>query len=82
MPTITSAIVAQALIAVTGLTAAWLSNSPRFKARRWACVISLIGQPAWLYTAWQSQQWGVILVTIGYTVAFIRGVHTYWIHPP
>lgn len=80
--TITTGMAMQVAIACTGLLAAWLNNSPAFSTRRWACLISLIGQPAWFYTAWHSQQWGVLLLSIGYTVASIRGVNTYWVHPP
>jgi hypothetical protein len=71
----------QIAIAVIGVMAAWINQDPTERTRRWACVIGLTGQPFWAYSAWQASQWGVLAVTAGYTVAFLRGIHLYWLTP-
>ncbi|OQY19600.1 MAG: hypothetical protein B6I36_03735 [Desulfobacteraceae bacterium 4572_35.1] len=72
-------IVEQVLIAVTGVTAIWLSQEKLEKRRRYACIVGLIGQPLWFHTSWQAQQWGIFILAFFYTWAWIRGVRLYWL---
>lgn len=71
-------MIEQTIIAVCGISSVWLSQSAHFNARRWACVLGLLAQPAWLYATWVAQQWGLVILAIIYTVAWARGVRTYW----
>jgi hypothetical protein len=71
--------IVQIAIAVIGVLAAWINQDPTERTRRWACVIGIVGQPFWFYTAWQANQWGVLAVTAGYTLAFMRGIKVYWL---
>jgi hypothetical protein len=72
----------QAVIAVFGVAAVWLSQDSREKFRRWAPVCGLISQSAWLYASYTAQQWGVLALTVLYTVAWANGMRTYWFKKP
>lgn len=69
----------QIVITLTGIAAIWLANDPRESWRRYACLFGLAGQPAWIYTAWESEQWGVVLLTAVYTVAWGKGFVGQWV---
>ena len=68
----------QLAIVVTGCVAIWLVNEPREALRKWASVVGLIGQPFWFYSSWTSEQWGILVVTVVYTLAWIRGFRHAW----
>lgn len=72
-------MIAQIAIALTGVTAIWLSQSQSAQARRFACLFGLAGQPFWFYSAWQAEQWGIFVLCILYTVSWARGVKTNWL---
>jgi len=65
-------------IAMFGITAVWLSQDKSERYRKWAPLFGLLSQPFWFYTAWINQQWGVFLLSVVYTVCWLRGVRTYW----
>lgn len=69
----------QLAIMFTGVLAAWINQDRRERVRRWACVIGLAGQPFWLYAGWKAQQWGALIVSAGFTVAYLRGVAGMWL---
>ena len=68
----------QVLIAACGITSVWCSQSATDAVRRWACVAGLIAQPAWLYASVNASQWGIALLSLVYTAAWLRGVRVYW----
>ena len=68
-------------IALTGVTAIFLAQSKHEKARRYACFFGLAGQPFWIYSALTAEQWGVLALTMLYTLAWWKGVWSYWIKP-
>lgn len=72
-------MIEQFAIALTGVTAIWLSQSRSVKARRFACLFGLAGQPFWFWAAISAQQWGIVVLCCFYTVAWARGVWTNWI---
>lgn len=69
----------QFAIALTGVAAIWLSQDKRESWRRYSCVLGLIGQPFWFYSSWKAQQWGIFILSIFYTWAWIRGLRMYWL---
>lgn len=71
-------MLAQLGIAMFGLSALWMAvgNNPR--ARRWACIVGLGGQPFWIWFALSSEAWGVLLLTAGYTAVYLRGAWVQW----
>lgn len=68
-------------IALTGVTAIFLTQSKTEKLRRYACLFGLAGQPFWIYSALAAHQWGVLALTVLYTLAWWKGVWTHWIKP-
>lgn len=60
-------------IAVLSIAAAYLvaSTGPW---QRWGFVIGLISQPLWFIASWRARQYGVLLVAIFYTGAWIQGI--------
>jgi hypothetical protein len=74
-------VIEQVAIAFTGVTAIFLTQSRSEKARKFACLFGLVGQPFWIYAAWAASQWGILLLTAFYTTAWAKGVWTHWIKP-
>lgn len=67
------------MIALTGVSAIWLSQSKRTDYRKYASILGLIGQPFWFYSSFASEQWGIFLLSFFYTMAWARGFYNYWI---
>lgn len=70
---------AQFGIALFGVSAIWMSQHNDREIRKWACISGLCAQPFWLYTTVVASQWGIVFMTVFYTLAWWRGVKTYWI---
>lgn len=71
-------MIEQLIIAVCGLSSVWLSQDTRESYRRWACIFGLIAQPAWFWSAYQAQQWGILALCAVYTLGWLRGVRNHW----
>lgn len=65
-------------IAICGLSAVFLSQDPRPRWARWACIFGLAGQPFWFYATYKAGQWGIFVLCFLYTASWARGVWTYW----
>jgi hypothetical protein len=72
----------QAVIAIFGVAAVWLSQDARDRFRRWAPICGLITQPAWVYTTYVHEQWAILALTALYTFAWAKGFFHYWIRKP
>ncbi len=70
-------MIEQLAIALTGVTAIILVQSKSERLRWFACLFGLAGQPAWFYSAYQAEQWGVFGLCVLYTMA---GGHGFWVH--
>lgn len=70
-------MIEQLVIALTGVLAAWVNQDLNGRVRRWGCVIGLLGQPFWFYATFTASQWGMFAVTVGYTLAFLRGLKNF-----
>lgn len=68
-------------IALTGVTAVWLSQDQRPNWRRWACVFGMIGQPLWFYATFKASQWGIFALSFLYTLSWARGLWAHWVRP-
>ncbi|CAB4121247.1 hypothetical protein UFOVP154_58 [uncultured Caudovirales phage] len=68
-------------IALTGVTAIFLTQSKHDWLRRYACLFGMAGQPFWIYSALHAQQWGVLTLTALYTAAWAKGIYAHWIQP-
>lgn len=68
-------------IALTGVTAVFLTQSKREWLRRYACLFGIAGQPFWIYATWSAEQWGILALTALYTFAWAKGVWLHWLQP-
>jgi nicotinamide riboside transporter PnuC len=71
----------QVAIFMTGIVAVWLSQDEKPERRKYACLFALVGQPFWFYASYQASQWGVMILSIFYTIAWAKGFYLYWIKP-
>ena len=71
----------QVAIALTGATAAWLTQCRSERLRKFACIFGLVGQPFWFWASWQAEQWGIFAVSVLYAVAWLRGLWIHWLAP-
>lgn len=69
----------QIAIALTGVTAIWLSQDSRASFRKYACLFGLAGQPFWFYSAYNTEQWGILVLCTFYTWAWFKGVRNNWL---
>lgn len=74
-------ILFQIIIILSSTLALWLVNGENVKARRYGCLIGVIGQPFWLIETYQAAQWGMLIVSILYTAGWMRGIYHQWIRP-
>lgn len=66
-------------IALTGVTAIYLSQDKRENVRKWACIFGLGGQPFWFYSSWTAEQYGIFALCFLYTLAWARGFNAHWL---
>lgn len=69
----------QVVIIVAGAFAAWLSQDPNPFKRKWSSIAGLAAQPAWFYSTYINDQWGMFLVSFIFTAAYARGFISFWI---
>lgn len=65
-------------IAMTGVTAIFLSQCKDERLRRYACLFGMVGQPFWFYAAISAEQWGIVALNCLYTLAWAKGVKAHW----
>ena len=66
-------------LAIFGLIAGWLSQDKREHYRKYAPVFGLLSQSFWITITFLSQQWGMFVLSLFYTMIWLKGVKTYWI---
>lgn len=69
----------QLALAFFGLTSLWMAMGHNKRARKRAPVVGLIGQPAWLWFAVSVEAWGLLALSLAYTLVYIRGI---WVQFP
>lgn len=74
---ISRGMLAQLAIFALGVTACWLSQSPKVRARAIAPWFGLAAQPLWLIESITAGQWGIAALSVVYTAAWMRGIWTY-----
>ena len=65
-------------IALFGVLAIWLSQDKNVGRRKYAPLLGLLGQPFWFYSAYTHDQWGILALSVLYTISWAKGVRTYW----
>ena len=72
-------LISQCVIGFCGLGAIVLVNSSELRVRRWGPVLGMIAQPAWFYTTWQAEQYGIFVLSFFYTASWARGLYNFWL---
>ena len=65
-------IISQAIIAITGIIAVFLSGSLNPRIRMYAGISGLLGEPFWFITSYLNNQWGIIILTFIYAIGWGR----------
>ena len=68
---------AQVWLPLTGLPAMYLTS----KKSRWAPVFGLCGQPAWIYCAVYTRQWGMLTLNLVYGCMWVLTAYRWWAKP-
>lgn len=71
-------ILIQCALALFGLTAMFMATGHNIRARRWAPIVGLCGQPFWLAFAWRSDAWGLLILSLAYSCVYVRGILVQW----
>lgn len=69
----------QVVIAVCGIGSVFLSQSTDADRRRYACLVGITAQPFWVYATWTAGQWGLLLLTFVYSLAWAKGIWVHWL---
>jgi len=65
-----------AILLLTG-GAAWALGEPG-EAGRWGYLLALAGQPFWVWECCRARQWGMLAVSLWFTVSWARGAVNHW----
>lgn len=68
----------QLALAAFGLTALAMAMSHNPRARRWAPIIGLCGQPFWVLFALQADAWGLLALSTAYSLVYAHGAWAQW----
>lgn len=69
----------QIAIALTGAVAIWLTQQGNDTLKKYACLFGLAGQPFWFYSAYTTEQWGILVLTVFYTYSWYLGLKNSWL---
>lgn len=69
----------QFALGLLGVTAIFLSQSQHAQRRRFACLFGLASQPFWFYATWKAEQWGIMGLSVLYTLSWARGFYYGWV---
>lgn len=68
---------AQLAIAFLTIPGIWMVGSTDRRTRRLGYTLNFIAQPAWLYSTWRAEQWGMLLVAAILTAAWAYAIWTH-----
>ena len=71
-------IISQVIIACTGMVAIYLTQQSNDNLKKYAPILGLVGQPFWYYTTLTNVQYGIFLLTLGYTYLWGMGLYNSW----
>ncbi|GGD45268.1 hypothetical protein GCM10011514_06630 [Emticicia aquatilis] len=71
-------MISQILIMIFGSLAIWFVGRKEHW-KRWGYIFGILGQPFWIYTAINNEQWGILAMTFFYTYSWSMGIYNYWI---
>ena len=72
-------MIEQIFLAVTGIIAIYLTQQQNEKYKKYAPIFGLLGQPVWFYVTYSSEQYGMFILSVFYTLIWVLGFYNYWI---
>lgn len=70
--------IVQFALAFFSLLSLWLAMGTNTQHQRWAPIVGLIGQPAWVLFAFDAKAWGLLAISVAYTGVYLRGALVQW----
>ena len=71
----------QLALAFFGLSAMFMATGHNPRARRWAPIVGICGQPFWVIFSIQTHAWGLLALSAVYTAVYVRGAILQWRGP-
>lgn len=68
-------------LTVFSLMAVFCVTSRDEYARKWGPVFGLCSQPFWIIATASAGQWGMLFLSLVYTVMWVRGIWNAWREP-
>ena len=68
----------QLALAFFGLSAMFMATGHNPRARRWAPIVGICGQPFWVIFSIQTHAWGLLALSAVYTAVYVRGAILQW----
>ena len=68
----------QLALAFFGLSAMFMATGHNPRARRWAPIVGICGQPFWVIFSIQTHAWGLLALSVVYTAVYVRGAILQW----
>ncbi|PLC06380.1 hypothetical protein CY658_04925 [Variovorax sp. RO1] len=68
----------QLALAFFGLSALWMAMGKSARARKFAPLVGLCGQPFWITFAVQAGAWGLLALSLAYSAVYVRGAWIQW----
>ena len=60
-------VLSQVLIGALGVASVFLVTHKAPEVRKLASPVALLAEPAWIYSSYTTEQWGILLLTAVYT---------------
>lgn len=71
-------LVCQIFIPLLSALVAYNVTSVEPKRRRLGYFLGTISQPMWYYTTIHHHQWGLFILSLWYTIQWIKGIKSHW----
>lgn len=71
-------MIPQLFILLFGVPAIWLVGCCNPSVKRWGYVCGMCGQPFWLWTSLQHEQYAIAGMSLLYAAAWTRGLVNHW----
>lgn len=71
-------MIIQTLLALTGVIAIFITQQSNEKIKKYAPIFGLLGQPLWYYTTIANDQYGIFVLSLGYTYLWGLGLYNSW----
>lgn len=64
-------IVQSAIVIFSCISITLFSSKTLYK---WGFVAGILGQPFWVYATFTTEQWGMLLVAVWFSISHLRGI--------